>query len=272
MSINLKYIKLLSFVLIAGLIGFISCSEDEDSYPRTRLFQPVLNGDGLETLDNTILVTMGNMTDAVLYTIEVSRDSFATIDYTFDTDTSSFIINEEKIGEELLWFTIYQIQATAHADAAEYNSLPSFLGSIRTEKFPSNMGTPTYFDILDTQAKVFWTEAGAPISHVKVFAGDDARLENPLQEIELTAEEIAEQLKIVSGLEASTSYQIAIYSQSDIRGWEVYNTRVPLVEGDNVINLAGTDTVNLSNTLAQAADGSVILLEGGKTYEAGTKL
>jgi hypothetical protein len=256
--------------MVMGLFAVTSCQEDDTVYPRTRLFQPVLNGDGLKAKDNTILVTMGNMKEAVYYSIEVSRDSFATVDYSFQTDTSAFVIGKETVGEDLLWFTIYQVRATAHADNEQYNSLPSLLGSVRTEKFPSNMGTPTYFDILDTQAKVFWTPAGAPITHVKVFAGDDARLENPLNEFELTDEEKANQLKIVTGLAPSTTYQIAIYSQDRVRGWEVYSTRVPLVEGDNVINLSGIDTVvNLAAVLADAEDGSVLLLEGGKTYLAG---
>ncbi len=268
---NIKHIniKFLSFILVAGIVAiFISCNDDEDNYPRTRLFQPVLNED-LEADGNTIIVNMGKMKEALYYTIEVSRDSFETTDYTFDVDTNYFVINEDVTGEELLWFTIYQVRSTAHADDAEYNSLPSLLGSVRTDKFPSNMGTPTYFDILDTQAKVFWTPSGAAITKIKVYAGDDARLQNPLMEFELTEEEMEESLKIVSGLSASTTYQIAIFSQDEIRGWEVYETREPLVGGDNVINLAGTDTVNLFSTLEQAADGSVILLEGGKTYEAG---
>ncbi|MCY1723087.1 DUF4957 domain-containing protein [Prolixibacteraceae bacterium Z1-6] len=268
---NIKYnkIKLLSIALITGFIAFISCNEDEGNYPRTRLFQPVLNED-LEAVGNTIIVHLGKMKEAETYTIEVSRDSFTTTEYSFQTDTNYVIIDESKIGEELLWFTIYQVQATAHADDAEYNSLPSLLGSIRTEKYPSNMGAPTYFDILDTQAKVFWTEAGATITHVKVFAGDDDRLTTPLQEYELTAEEIEATLKIISGLEPSTSYQVAIYSGDQLRGWEQYQTREAFVSGDNVLNLSGIDsTVNLADVLPDVADGTIVVLEGGKTYKAG---
>lgn len=262
-------IKALVLLLIAGLFIVTACQEDEKVYPRTRLFQPVLNED-LFSVDNTIIVNMGKMIEAQSYTVEVSRDSFLTTDYSFATDTNYVVIDEETVGEELLWFTVYQVQVTAHADNAEYNSLPSLLGSIRTQKFPSNMGTPTYFDILDTQAKVFWTTSGAPVTGVKIFAGDDNRLTTPLQEYELTPEEQAGELKIVAGLTANSMYQIAIYSGDEIRGWEQYQTREALVEGDNVINLSGIDTVvNLAAVLADAADGSILLLEGGKTYLAG---
>lgn len=268
---NTKYnnIKLLSLFLLVAILGIVACNDDEDTYPRTRLFQPVLNQD-LEAMDNTIIVNLGNMTEAKSYTIDVSRDSFVTIDYSFQTDTNNFVIDENQIGEELLWFTIYQIQATAKADDAEFNSLPSFLGNIRTEKFPSNMGTPSYFDILDTQAKVFWTEAGATINKVKVFAGDDSRLTTPLQEYELTAEEVTENLKIISGLTPNSLYQVAIYSDDIVRGWEPYQTREAFVSGDNVLNLSGIDTtVNLANVLDDVADETIVVLEGGKTYLAG---
>ncbi len=257
-------------IFFTALIALWACKEEEMNYPRTRLFMPVLNED-LYSEENTITVNMGNMKDAESYKIEVSRDSFITTDYTFQSDTNYVVLNKETLGEDLLWYTVYQIRATAIADLSEFNSLPSLLGSVRTQKFPSNMGTPTYFDVLDTRARVFWTNSGAPITNVKVFAGDDLRLENPLSQFDVTDEERQAEEKIIGGLTGSTKYQIAIFSDNNVRGWEQYNTRPPLVSGDNVVDLTGIDTgtVNLSAVLPGVADGSIILLEGGKTYLAG---
>lgn len=261
---------MLFMLVTAAVVIFAACNQDEDVYPRTRLFQPVLNED-LYSLENTIIVNMGKMKEAVKYKIEVSRDSFLTTDYTFETDTNYFIINKELVGENLLWYTIYQVRSTAYADVTEYNSLPSLLGSVRTQKFPSNMGTPTYFDVLDTRARVFWTPSGAAITKIKVFAGDDLRLENPLSEFDVTAEDRLAQEKVVGGLTGGTTYQIAVYSDATVRGWEVYNTRPPFEGGNNVVDLTGIDTgmVNLSAVLPDVEDGSIILLEGGKIYLAG---
>jgi len=262
-------IRALILLLFAGLFLVFSCKQDEEVYPRTRLFQPVLNED-LYTVNNTIVVNMGKMKQAVKYKIEVSRDSFLTTDYTFETDTNYVILNKETIGEDLLWFTIYQVRATAFADVAEYNSLASLLGSVRTQKFPSNMGTPTYFDVLDTRARIFWTPSGAPITNIKVYAGDDLRLTNPLLEFDVTDEDRMVAEKIVGGLTGSTSYQIAIYSDTNVRGWELYSTREELVSGDNVYDLTGIDTVvNLAAMIPDMIDGAIVLLEGGKTYLAG---
>ncbi len=261
-------IRVLVLLFAVGIIALNACKKEEN-FPRTRLFQPVLNED-LYSIDNTIIVNLGKLKEALNYTIEVSRDSFLTVDYTLETDTSFLIINQETVGEELLWFTLYQLRVTAHADDPEFNSLPSFLGSVRTQKFPSNMGTPTYFDMLDTRARVFWTPSGEPITKIKVFDATDLRLTNPISEFDVTDEDRMASEKIITGLTASSSYQVAIFSGDKIRGWELYVTREPLISGDNVVDLTGIDTVvNLANILPDVADGSIILLEGGKTFLAG---
>ena len=80
-----------------------------------------------------------------------------------------------------------------------------------------------------------------------------------------------EHLKIVTDLTPDTVYQIAIYSEDVLRGWEIYTTREQLVTGDNVVDLTGIDsTIDLSQVLGDVNDGSIILLEGGKTYLAGS--
>jgi hypothetical protein len=254
--------------MLMVLVALVACQKEE-IWPRTRLFSPVLNVDLLSE-DNTIIVNMGNMKGAVSYTIEVSRDTFKTIDYTIQADTNYLIINKAVAGEDLLWYTLYQVRATAHADDPQYDSKVSDLGSVRTQKFPSNMKTPTSFDILDTQAKVNWTTTGDPISSVKVFAGTDLRLVTPLSTVIVSPTDQTAALKIISGLKPSTTYQIAIYSGNIIRGWEVYKTRAGLVSGANVFNLAGIEkTTILADTLPDVPSGSIILLEGGRTYSTG---
>jgi hypothetical protein len=261
-------IRTILFVLISAMMIMNACKKEE-IYPRTRLFSPVLNAE-LLSVDNTIIVNMGKMKEAVSYTLELSRDTFKTKDYTVEIDTNYVIINKDLVGEDLLWFTMYQVRATAHADDPKYDSKVSDLGNVRTQKFPSNMGTPTSFDILDTQAKVFWTTAGDPVTNIKVFALTDVRLSTPLLSFTVTpAQQVASQA-IIYGLSPSSKYYIAIYSGSVIRGWEAYITKPPLVSGSNVINLAGiAKSTILADTLPDIASGSIVLLEGGRTYATG---
>jgi hypothetical protein len=264
----ITYSKILIVLSLSVMSIFLAC-ETEETYPRTRLFQPVLNED-LFSVENTIIVNLGNLKEATGYFIEVSRDSFETVEYSLEIDTSFVILNEETLGEELLWFTIYQVRVTAYADDSEYNSLPSFLGSVRTQKYPSNMYTPTNFDVLDTRAKVYWEPAGDPITKIKIFFGNDLRLQTPLLTLNLTQEQIDANLVIISGLQPSSTYQIAIYSGDVLRGWELYTTKEALVSGDNVVNLTGIDSsvIYLRHRLTAVDDGSIIVLEGGKTYMA----
>lgn len=266
---QINIVRLL-LIFVAALAVFNACKEDEQ-YDRTRLFQPVLNED-MYTIDNTIIVDMGKMKEAKSYLVEVSRDSFVTTKYSVEVDTNFVVIDEQLVGEELLWYTIYQVQVTAIADAVDYNSKASFLGSIRTQKFPSNMVAPTIFDVTDTRAKVRWVNSGLDITMIKVFALADERLSNTLLEFDVTTDDVAEQMKIIDGLTPLTAYQIAIFSGENIRGWETFTTKEAMVSGDNVYDLTGLegDTITaLADTLPSVVDGAIILLEGGKIYPTG---
>ena len=262
-------IYIAGMALAASVLFIINSCNEEEVLTRTRLFMPVLNEDLSSDL-NTIIVNMAKMKEAKSYTLEVSRDTFKTIDYKVEVDTNYVVVNKNLVGEELLWFTLYQLRATAHADDPAYDSKVSLLGSVKTQKFPSNMGTPTSFDILDTQVKVFWTTTGAAISTIKVFAATDLRLTNPLFTYTVTDNDRKAALRIISGLKPATTYQVAIYSGTTLRGWEVYTTRSALVSGANVFNLAGIDKTSiLADTLPDVPNGSIILLEGGRTYTTG---
>ncbi|MBN2611479.1 MAG: DUF4957 domain-containing protein, partial [Bacteroidales bacterium] len=251
--------------LIAGFLIICACEKEED-YPRTRLFSPVLN-ESLIAEGNTIIVNMGMMKGAVSYTLEISRDTFKTIDYTIDVDTNFVILDEISLGKALKWNTLYQIRGTAHAEDAQYDSKTAPLGVIRTEKFPSNMTVPTSFDLLDSKVKVRWTTAGQPITEIKVFSLADEDLENPLLEVEVDDVARDSAFLVVGGLTSLTSYWIAIYSGEDLRGWEMFTTIEPFLAGDNVIDLTGiANTSVLADTLPAIPGGSIVLLEGGMTY------
>ena len=265
-----SYIKTL-FVIFVGIMMFSACEKDEETFERTRLFRPVLSQEGLTSERNTIIVNLGSFKDAESYTVEVSRDTFQTIDYTIQSDTSYIVINEELVGEELFWNTIYQIRAQAHADDPQFDSRVAELGNVRTQRFPTILKIPESYDVIDTQARVTWTTAGAPVTGIKVFAGDDARLSNPLfEERPVTEEERTAEEAIVSGLEPETEYQIAIYSEGELRGWVRYTTKVRDIDptGPGVIDLRGNENPEaVSNAVAAAPDGAIILISRGSFYE-----
>lgn len=258
-----NFIGICAIVLLA-----FACSEDEQIFERTRLFRPVLNKP-LEAIGNTIKVNMADMKAAKSYAIEVSRDTFKTVDYRFTVDTTTFVIDESLTGEELYWNTIYQVRATAHADDAQYNSRKSDLGSVRTQRFPSNMYMPSINDVLDTRAKVRWQPIGDPIDEIKVFSANDPKLERPIIIFKVSAEENAAGQKIVTNLLPLTAYQIAIFSDGQVRGWENFTTIKSIVDKNspNVIDLSGSiDPEAVSEAYAMANEGDTILLKKGVVY------
>ena len=254
-------------VLVFGMLFFTACEEPEEAFGETRLFQPVLSQD-LFAIDNTIIVDMAKMKRASSYTIEVSRDTFKTLVMeTMQVDTNYVVI------EDLLWNTIYQVRAKAnHPNDPNMNSKGpeamegfTLLGNVKTKRYPSILNIPTADDVTDTEARISWVTSGAPVTTVKIFAASDERLENPLDEFEIDEEEIAKGVKIVSGLDQTTKYQIALYSGEDLRGWVDYTTRVS-IEG---IDLRGLPASSLADTLPDVPDGANILLEKGVVYPTG---
>lgn len=266
----LKYYPILFALLTLAILS--GCEKDDEQFfERTRLFRPVLN-EPLMAEGNTIIVNMGNIREAVSYTLEVSRDTFQTIDYTVDVDTSYVILDAGLLGEELFWNTIYQVRATAHADDSSYDSREADLGSVRTQRFPSILNIPASYDVIDVAARVTWVKAGAPVTMVRVFSDTDLQLKNPLKEYEVSSEEEATGEKIATGLDPMTTYQIAIYSGAGgatLRGWENYTTLEAGVDptAAGVIDLtASEDPDAVVNAVASAADGDIILVKRGILY------
>lgn len=264
---NIKFSRIL--LLFVGIMMVFSCSNNDGDYPETRLFRPVLNTN-LIAHNNEIQVDMAKMKEAVSYDVELSRDNFATVIMKFNTTHNQFHITN------LLWNTKYQVRATAISATPEFNSKVSDLGEVTTEKFPSILQGPTATDVIDVAAKMTWLTGvgtGAAITQVKVFADTDETLSNPLFTYPVTSAEQLAGTKIVNSLLPSTTYQIAIYSEDVVRGWEKYTTKVGIVVDANTIDLRGIVPTSslLFDTLTAAPAGSTILLDGNVTYDLDTK-
>lgn len=267
---KIKFENIFILFVVAFTTIIVGCKEDEVTYSRTRLFKPSLSTGSLRSNANTIIVSLSKEVGTVNYKIEVSRDTFKTVDYEFEIDTNYIVIDEAKTGEELLWYTIYQVRATAYADADQFNSKPSALGSIRTEKFPSNQITPESNDLLDTKVKVEWLNVGDPINKLGLFTTADVRLQRPLTFINVSTDEAAAGVKIVTGLKQKTSYQIAMYSGDDVlRGWEFYTTVASIynLNGPNTRDLTtNTDPNAVANLYPVINDGDTLVLKKGAQY------
>ena len=272
MKIN-KYIFNNQFLVLLLLCTgfFMACSDDDDAqFEKTRLFRPVLNEE-LYAEGNSIIVDMGSLKAAQSYSFEVSRDTFATLDYSFKTDSSFVTIDEKLVGEELFWNTLYQVRVTAHASDSQYDSKVSDLGNVRTQRFPTILNIPNVYDVTDVAARVSCTPTGAAVTSMQVFAGEDLKLATPLFEsVAVGTDEQTNGESFVYGLEPETDYQIAIYSGEEIRGWVNYSTKVADIDPNspNVIDLTEDESPSaVANAVASATDGAIILVKRGVTYD-----
>lgn len=262
-------IKIVLFLCLSVML-FNACQTDEQIFQQTRLFRPVLS-ENLTAEGNVIIVNMGKLKEAKGYTMEVSRDTFKTIDYTIQLDTNYVRINEELLGEGLFWNTLYQIRATAHAQDPQYDSKVSDLGNVQTERFPTILNIPAVYDVTDIAARVTWTVAGEAVTGMKVFAGDDLKLKTPLfPETAVTSGQQLAGEAVVTGLSAETKYQIAIYSGTTLRGWVNYTTKVADIDpnGPGVIDIrADQSPTAIDAALATAPEGAIILVKRGMIYD-----
>lgn len=265
-GINIKTV----FLVLLGVILFNACDKDDDlGFEKTRLFRPVLNED-LYSIGNAIVVDMAKLKAANSYTLEVSRDTFRNVEYTIVVDTNFVEINRDLIGEELFWNTLYQVRATAHAADPQFDSKAADLGNVRTQRFPTILNVPASFDVIDNAARVTWTLAGAPVTEIRVYAGDDLRLDNSLFEVPVSEEEQQAGEIIIDGLEPSTEYQVAIYSGDELRGWVKYTTKVQDIDptAPGVIDIREDESPGaVSNAVASAPDGAIILVKRGVAYD-----
>jgi hypothetical protein len=173
-------------------------------------------------------------------------------------------------GDPLFWNTLYQVRATAHAADPQYDSKISDLGSVRTERFPSILNLPASYDVTDVAARVSWVVAGAPVTKIKVFSATDLKLTAPLLEFDVNTTGQTTGEFIVQGLDPSTEYQIAIYSEGTLRGWADYFTLVPDIDpaSPGVIDIrANEDPDAVVNAVASAPDGAIILVKRSVFYK-----
>ncbi len=271
-----KIYTIFSTPYFAGILSallILACNKDDENYEQTRLFRPVLNGTGMTVENNVITLNLGKLKEAASYTIEISRDSFKVVDYTVTVDTNYIVLDETLLGEGLLYNTAYQVRATANAADPQYSSKFADLGAIRTMRFPSVLNNPRSYDVTDTRAKVTWAVSGAAVTGIKVFSSTDVRLTTPIAEFNVPTADQAAGVTIISGLTPNTTYQVALYSGTTLRGWVDYKTLVAGVDVNDpkVINLSESeDPAALTAALAAVPDGGIILLKKGFRYNMPT--
>jgi hypothetical protein len=245
--------------LIAAFLVLNACKKTDVDVP-TRLFRPVVAG-GLSTENNSIIASWQKIKSATNYQVQVSRDTFKTIDVSLSVDTNTVKINSLK------WDQQYQIQVRAIASDTTLNSRWSYLGDIKVPKFPSILKAPLPSDFTDEAIRVSWTNTGATVTSIKLLKPSDSSL---VRDVALTSTDVTNQYKIISGLASNTSYLVMLYSGTTLRGYDTYSTKAALT--GTIVDLRNiTDRPSvLADTLPLVDAGTTILLKRGMTYNIAT--
>lgn len=251
------------FIAFIGMIVVLAaCKKERPLSGPDRLFRPVLKT-ALQADGNWIAANWQPIKGAASYTVQLSRDSFKTIDVTTTIDTNYYLF------QNLKWEQPYQVQVMANAQNANGNSKFSNLGGIKTPKFPTILNTPAGSESTENAVKVSWANSGAPVTSIKILNASDSSV---ARDIALSATDIANQYRIISSLKASTNYIIFLYSSATVRGWANFSTKAPL--SGNLIDLREiVDRPSvLADTLPAIPSGSIVILKRGENYEIATTL
>ncbi len=252
--------KKLLFISLAVTLVLIACKKIDDPGEAPRLFRPVIK-DALESNGNWIKASWQAVSGSASYTAEISTDSFKTVAATVKIDTNVHLF------ENLYWEKLYQVRVKANAADTAKSSKFASLGQIKTARFPTILNIPADNEVLDNAVKVSWTTSGAPVTEVKILLAADSSV---TKTVTLTSTDITNSYKVVSGLSASTSYIIFLYSGTTVRGWANFRTNAS--ETGNLIDLRELPGIPslLMDTISDVASGSIILLKRGQQYNIST--
>lgn len=245
--------KKLIVILMMALGLYTSCKKKETLEP-SRLFRPVIIGE-LSADSNTIVASWQRIAGATAYEFQVSRDSFRRVDLSMPLDTNIAVV------KKLLFNQLYQLRVRAIASDTVLNSKWSELGAIKT--LSSILKVPAVDDITYNSVRVKWASKGAAVTAIKIIKTSDSAV---VTEVPLTAGDVANEYKVVNGLQASTGYTIFLYSGKDERGYVDFTSKAPF-SGTmiDLTSITGRPGV-LADTLPVIPSGSTVLLKREEVY------
>ncbi|WP_162053323.1 DUF5123 domain-containing protein [Pontibacter pamirensis] len=267
-----KILKLVP-VLLLGALGF-ACEDDVEKLEPMRMFTPAgdvkaISGETQVNLTWPASLYTTNSSGAT-YTVEVAADTlFETpIILSVQTDTAGVVFTDEQLEVRQKYFA--RIKANTLGDRPESKSWAVSSGfMIRGEQiFEALLNS----SITDRGVLLKWREREGLTKIVltpQSAAGEPAG--TPI-EVDLTGEDLAVRTKLVTGLDASTTYRAEIFRDSRLMGYLTFTTNAPVV--GNVIDLTGfTQRPSvLEDTLLQIESGSIVLLKKGVTYTISSTL
>lgn len=259
---------LLLAAVTTGTGALVSCSDDEDLTTADALFRPIINvTDNIETgLDDSLapymIIKWDNYTNADQYTVKVEA--------TDGSDSKEITTQELSCRfDNLQYDKEYYVYISSANTKSGLSSKPFSL-TTTTPDYPTYLASPASTDLIDTQARVKWSEVN--YDNMKVYKDNEDQL---VIDTVLT-EAINEQKELIlKGLEPQTTYRAQVYSNGKYLGKKRFTTTAAEKFDGVVIDLRGVsggDTYINSDQLAADVAANpdqdiTYVLEGGTMYK-----
>ena len=271
-NINFKTLFLL-LVLSTGL--FVSCQDDAFLAGPNRLFRPIIQSP--TAYQTSIQLVWAKYKGAKSYELNLSVDSFKTMlkDDRTDSTTHTFT--------GLNYDTKYQIRIRAIGDSilANGDTIKSqyfVVQDVTTLDYPTKLISPTSSDIIDNSVRLFWNQSSAVYTRIDICLNKDSAA---VGSVSLTDADNLAGVKIVKGLQPSTTYYLKIYQGDAYMGKKIVKTAAAQVFTGDVVDLRGYSDAQALTILHQTfvdtlginhPNGLNLILSGGTTYTIPTLL
>ncbi len=266
-----KNIKLLTAALMVLMLGtFSSCEEfgfqADDSYKR--LFSPVTFGSENITATSVDL-SISKVSEADTYVIEFSEDSLL-----FSTIVRTVELKAENLSYASGSKSVYLTRIIDLKGATRYSARMKAVSSVgdipeskwdlltfvtRSEQIFKNVLSN---EKTDMSVILRWDAAGSGITHIMLTN----TLTSTSSRIDLTTEDKTASMKLIEGLNGSTTYMADIYNNDNKRGSITFRTNESVPSEGRVIRLTGTE--NLNELLAAESGDLTLVMPAGSMFAA----
>ncbi|HRZ98166.1 MAG TPA: DUF5123 domain-containing protein [Paludibacter sp.] len=266
-------LKFNKFILYTAFISvfFIGCVDEEPLVQADRLFRPIMKKSIVS--GNWLRFEWDRYKGAIGYELELSTDTFKTIERSDRTDSTAFTYSN------LEFDTKYQIRLRSVGDSivasgdtvrSEYNII-----HLATIDYPTYLKTPESSDIIDKSIRVKWNVTSLVYTRFDIMVNKDSVYKS----VEITPAENAAGEKIISGLMPTTTYFVKIYDENGYKGKKVVKTVSSQVFEGDVVDLRDFSDEVALNKLTQLyidslgtvyPNGFNLVLSGGTKYKVPT--
>ena len=261
---------LLMAAVTTGMMGFVSCSSDDDLPKADALFRPVITESGNieHFLDDNLVpymtVKWDNYTAANQYIVKMEAiDGNDVREITTDSIGCTFT--------NLKYDTEYTLSLTAANTVTGLSSKPFSLNTT-TLDYPTKLSSVSSTDLIDTQARIKWS--GVAYDSLQIWKDSNDSL---VTTIVLTDADNEALNAIVRNLQPKTTYRVLAFVNDQYLGKKKFTTTAAEDFGDDaVIDLRGltadeskkyiTSAVIAADIEANPGKDITYVLQGGVQY------